>query len=73
MLTRFEHLRRPAPLFRARKSPFAVLTLLNATWRQRKELSELDDDRLRDLGLTRKDAATEAKRPIWDVPALWTR
>jgi len=35
-------------------------------WRQRRALAELDDHRLDDLGLTRRDAAREAARPIWD-------
>lgn len=46
-------------------SYFAVL-------RQRRALAALDDTRLTDLGLTRKEAETEAKRPIWDVPSHWS-
>ena len=39
--------------------------------RQRKALTRLDDAALRDMGLTRSDVATEAKRAAWDVPANW--
>lgn len=41
--------------------------------RQRRRLAELDDDMLRDIGLTREDARAEARRPIWDVPQTWLR
>ena len=33
---------------------------------QRRLLSELDDNLLRDIGLTRHDAFVEAARPFWD-------
>ena len=39
--------------------------------RQRKALVRLDDAALRDMGLTRSDVQTEAKRAVWDVPANW--
>jgi uncharacterized protein YjiS (DUF1127 family) len=32
---------------------------------QRRALAELDDDRLRDIGLTRAEAQIEAARPFW--------
>lgn len=34
--------------------------------RTRQRLALLDEDRLRDLGITRAEAMTEARRPIWD-------
>ena len=42
-----------------------------AVRRQRAALQRLDDAALKDLGLTRNQADTEAKRPIWDVPETW--
>jgi uncharacterized protein YjiS (DUF1127 family) len=39
--------------------------------RQRARLSQLDDHLLRDIGLTRAEAAAEACRPVWDAPAHW--
>ncbi len=39
--------------------------------RQRNALAKLDDDALRDIGLTRSEAMTEAARPAWDVPSHW--
>lgn len=33
--------------------------------RQRRLLAELDDRRLRDLGLSRADVAREAAKPFW--------
>ncbi|NCO85596.1 MAG: DUF1127 domain-containing protein [Rhodobacterales bacterium] len=38
---------------------------------QRRRLAALDAAQLRDLGLTRAQAAAEAARPVWDVPAHW--
>ncbi len=38
---------------------------------ERRYLMTLDDARLRDIGLTRAQAVTEATRPIWDVPRGW--
>lgn len=42
-------------------------------FRQRRALAQLDDARLADLGLTRSEAETEARRPVWDVPVHWRR
>ena len=35
-------------------------------WRSRKALSDLDAERLDDIGLSRSDARAEARRGIWD-------
>jgi uncharacterized protein YjiS (DUF1127 family) len=35
-------------------------------WRQRRNLLELTDRELRDIGLTRRQARREAARPFWD-------
>lgn len=35
-------------------------------WRQRRDLLELTDRELRDIGLTRRQARREAARPFWD-------
>ncbi len=40
---------------------------------ERRALARLDAAQLRDLGLTRDEAAAEASRPAWDAPANWTR
>lgn len=37
--------------------------------RQRGKLKSLDDRALQDLGLTRREALTEARRPFWDLPS----
>jgi len=48
-----------------------------ATWmslyRQRHDLSMLDDHLRRDVGLTEQQVDTEAKRAFWDVPSNWRR
>ena len=40
-------------------------------WRQRQALKRLDADALKDIGLTRRDADTEARRNFWDAPEQW--
>jgi uncharacterized protein YjiS (DUF1127 family) len=40
---------------------------------QRAQLARLDDQMLADIGLTPREAATEAARPAWDVPRNWLR
>jgi len=49
---------------------FRLLSLLDLR-RQRAHLARLDNHALRDIGLTRADAADEAARPVWDVPHNW--
>jgi uncharacterized protein YjiS (DUF1127 family) len=39
--------------------------------RQRRQLRELDDHQLRDMGITRAQAAREASKPPWDAPQSW--
>jgi len=41
--------------------------------RQRRALARLDDARLHDMGISVDEARAEAARPLWDVPAHWTR
>ncbi len=36
--------------------------------RQRRELANLSDKQLSDIGTTRGDARIEANRPFWDLP-----
>jgi uncharacterized protein YjiS (DUF1127 family) len=39
--------------------------------RSRRDLRRLDDHLLRDIGLTRHEAETEAARAPWDAPQHW--
>ena len=34
-------------------------------WRGRQELSSLDDEQLKDVGITREDVFREASKPFW--------
>jgi uncharacterized protein YjiS (DUF1127 family) len=49
--------------------PFAAVWMLVSSWveraRQRGALADLDDHQLRDIGITRVDAAREAGKPFW--------
>ena len=49
--------------------PVAAAWMLLATWiermRQRNALAALDDHQLRDIGITRVDAARECGKPFW--------
>jgi len=56
-----------------RVSVFSKLSQVHAVWRQRQTLKSLDAAALRDIGVTRRQAKTEADRPIWDVPSNWLR
>ena len=44
-----------------------------AMQRSRARLADLDDHLLRDIGLTRGQAAAESERSGWDVPDHWLR
>ncbi|MEM9229400.1 MAG: DUF1127 domain-containing protein [Pseudomonadota bacterium] len=51
--------------------PSNVLTALvraHQVSRQRRALSQLPDDILKDLGITRLEANAEARRWFWDLP-----
>ena len=49
-----------------RTSRFFMFVALH---RQRRALGKLDATRLKDIGLTRNQAKTEAHKPFWDIPA----
>ena len=49
-----------------------LLTTLMKAWqvaRERRALRHVDPHILKDIGLTQEQAAIEASRPIWDLPA----
>jgi uncharacterized protein YjiS (DUF1127 family) len=56
---------RPA-VFDALSSFARRLHTIMARRQQRRDLRELTDDQLRDIGLTRTEARREAARPFWD-------
>jgi uncharacterized protein YjiS (DUF1127 family) len=56
-----------------RRSFLARLLAHGEVRRSRRALLDLDDHLLRDVGLTRRQALTEAERPAWDAPAHWLR
>ena len=49
--------------------PVAIAWQLASSWieraRQRRALAGLDDQMLRDIGITRVEAAREAEKPFW--------
>lgn len=55
--------------------PSLLVRLLRAIAmdRSRHRLAELDDQILRDIGLTREQARHEAERVDWDAPSHWYR
>jgi uncharacterized protein YjiS (DUF1127 family) len=50
-----------------------TISQMAATRRQRRDLRTLPPHILDDIGVTATDMATEAKRPIWDVPVYWRK
>ena len=68
-------LRLTLPLAALRPSALARLLArilaAEALARSRRRLGRLDDHILRDIGLTRDQAESEAQRPIWDAPLHW--
>jgi uncharacterized protein YjiS (DUF1127 family) len=54
---------------RAPIHPLAAVWMLVSSWieraRQRRALARLDDQTLRDIGITRADATHEAQKPFW--------
>lgn len=62
------------PLFAApRRALRCTLPAMIALWRSRRALEALSDAQLRDVGISRARARTEAARPAWDAPASWKR
>ncbi len=43
------------------------LTARLAVLRERRRLARLSDEALRDIGLSRREALREARRPFWDI------
>lgn len=61
------------PVTQPRKSFIARLSHMIAVSRQRHALRNLDDHLLADIGVSNAQAACEASRPAWDVPANWRK
>ncbi len=57
----------------ARSGLLRWLAAARLAYRTRRHLAHLEADQLRDVGITEQAAQTEAKRPVWDVPAHWTQ
>ncbi|WP_299842673.1 DUF1127 domain-containing protein [uncultured Roseovarius sp.] len=56
----------PLPLLARAAVQFAVIvTQWDINYRTRKQLARLDDHMLRDIGIERDVACTEARRPFW--------
>ncbi|WP_371226832.1 DUF1127 domain-containing protein [Roseovarius sp. 2305UL8-3] len=51
---------------------FSLMTLFSIA-RERRALSQLNADQLRDIGVSAHNAEAEARRPIWDAPDMWLR
>lgn len=71
-MTLIETRRRSATLnLRAGHSVSSAIIRMYDIWRQRQVLRNLDAHALEDIGVTRKQAQDEARRPVWDAPATW--
>jgi uncharacterized protein YjiS (DUF1127 family) len=59
------------PAAPSRPTILAALGRRVALWRSRRALAKLPAHLLEDVGLTEAEAAREARRRVWDVPANW--
>lgn len=50
-----------------RRRFWSLLSFWLGVWRERQALSQLSDDDLRDIGLTRADVEREVRRRPWDI------
>lgn len=57
----------------AKSGLFRLFRNALAARRQRLALAKLDDWLLKDVGIDRAGAETEAHRSVWDVPSSWLR
>jgi uncharacterized protein YjiS (DUF1127 family) len=46
-------------------NPFGLVDRMQERWRQRQQLLELDDRLLADIGISRRQARAEARKPFW--------
>lgn len=53
------------PRLRPRSGLLGALAQMHGRWRQRQALARLDEDALRDIGVTRDQVAAEMRRPPW--------
>ena len=58
---------------KTRTGLFAHVARMIAVGKQRRALKSLDAHLLRDIGITQQKALNEAKKPVWDVPAHWSK
>lgn len=49
------------------RDPLSALRLWSTIASERRDLAELDDRLLRDIGVARDDALQEAQRPFWET------
>jgi uncharacterized protein YjiS (DUF1127 family) len=50
---------------------WARLQQVRGILRQRRDLVQLSDAQLRDIGLCRAQVEAESRRSVWDVPQHW--
>ncbi len=60
-----------APRLATRWAPLRRLMAWLQVRRDRVTLADLDDALLRDIGITRAQAMSEARRPFWDLPETY--
>ena len=63
----------PSTPTRRQMGVLARIGRIAALYRQRRTLAALPPAALRDIGITRAEAEAEARRPVWDAPAHWSR
>lgn len=54
-----------------RRGLFRTLRQAMAIYRERRNLRALSAQQLDDIGLCRREAEIESRRPVWDAPDRW--
>lgn len=71
MTTRTTTLFRPTLTLRRPTGLVSKVAAILALFSERRRLANMPDYMLDDLGITRREAEAEARRPIWDSPSHW--
>lgn len=62
------HISRAAATSRGFRTPAKTVLAMWTVHQERRALAKMDPNRLKDIGISQREAATEVARPFWDLP-----